>query len=85
LSVTAACDDRARVMDREVQRLLAENYARVRQLLERHRTILRALADELKAREVMDGRELRRRFYELLRAQQNGHGAAALTGEPEAR
>ncbi len=78
-------EDLARVMDREVQRLLAENYARVRQLLERHRTILRALADELKAREVMDGRELRRRFYERLRAQQNGHGAAALTGEPEAR
>jgi cell division protease FtsH len=53
-------EELARTADEECARLVAEAYERARRLLVAHEGALRAVADELKRVEVLDGDELRK-------------------------
>jgi cell division protease FtsH len=47
-------------IDQELKRIVIHNYERARQLLERHRTALDKIADELLVREVLDAEQVQR-------------------------
>ncbi len=53
-------DDTARVIDKEISRILGEQGARARQVLEQHRAALDAVAHALVASETLDGPEVAR-------------------------
>jgi len=62
----------AGLVDEEVRRLLTEQEARGRELLERHRQALDTLARELEARETLDAAEIRELLHGLVPAEQEG-------------
>jgi cell division protease FtsH len=47
-------------IDQEVKRIVVDNYARARKLLEDHRPVLMRIADELLVREVLDADQVKR-------------------------
>ncbi len=55
----------ARLADDEVKAIVERNHQRAKGLLAAHESALRALAAELKAKEVMEGRELKERIAAL--------------------
>jgi cell division protease FtsH len=58
-------EETARAVDAEVRRLVEEAYARARRLLREGEETLRALAGELREKEIIEGAELARRMEEL--------------------
>ncbi len=52
-------EDTSREIDREIRRIIDEQYARVRTLLEQQQDVLRAAAASLLGKEVMTGEELK--------------------------
>ncbi len=55
----SSSEELARKSDEEVTRFVTEAYERARKILVTHEAALRAVADELKQKEVLDGTELR--------------------------
>jgi cell division protease FtsH len=53
-------EDTAINIDKEIKRIVTDNYTRARQLIETHRTALTQIADALLAREVLDAEQVRR-------------------------
>jgi cell division protease FtsH len=53
-------EDTAINIDKEIKRIITDNYNRARQLIETHRTALTQIADALLAREVLDAEQVRR-------------------------
>ncbi len=53
-------EDTALKIDREVKRIVTDNYARAHELLEAQKDVLIKMADELLAREVLDADQVRR-------------------------
>jgi cell division protease FtsH len=58
----------ADAIDAEIKAIVERNYERARRLLSEHMELLRALAAELKQREVMEGKELQERVRAWLAA-----------------
>jgi cell division protease FtsH len=53
-------EDTAINIDKEIKKIVTDNYNRARQLIETHRTALTHIADALLAREVLDAEQVRR-------------------------
>jgi cell division protease FtsH len=53
-------EDTAINIDKEIRRIVTENYAKAKQLLESHRDALDRIADALLVREVLDAEQVRR-------------------------
>jgi cell division protease FtsH len=51
-------DDMAREIDREIKRLITENYDRTKRILTEHMVTLKALAEALLEKEVLDASEI---------------------------
>jgi cell division protease FtsH len=58
-------EDTAQRVDAEIRRLVEESYERALAILGKHESVLRALAAELRIREVMEGQEIAQRLEEL--------------------
>jgi cell division protease FtsH len=58
-------EDTAIRIDQEVKRIVTENYDRAMDVLQANRTRLERMADELLAREVLDGEQVRRIIADL--------------------
>jgi cell division protease FtsH len=54
-----ASEELSRIADEEIARLVSQAYDRAKAILSDHETTLRAVAEELKRTEVLDGKQLR--------------------------
>lgn len=65
-------DDVARVIDEEVKRIVTEAYERAKEVLKKHRTLLRQIADRLVKEETIEGEAFAKMFEPIRRPKKTG-------------